>query len=80
MKKLKKKHGKVQPIRYITTIVGEKSFYTTTTYTNENNTDKTTAGIKLPAAGVKNLLILAMIIIFITGTISLIRYKNIKLK
>lgn len=48
--------------------------------TNGTNTDKTTAVTKLPSAGMKNIFIIAIVIIGITGMISFIRYKNIKLK
>lgn len=45
-----------------------------------NNTDKTIANTKIPAAGVKNIIMIAITIILLAGIGSYIRYKTIKLK
>lgn len=44
------------------------------------DTDKTTASAKIPKAGITNILIIVAALIILVGIISLIRYKNIKLK
>lgn len=53
---------------------------TTTISKNATNTDKTTANTKIPAAGIRNIFIVIITVILVTGIISLIRYKTIKLK
>ena len=47
---------------------------------DNNVTDSSQAKGSLPKAGIKNIVVLAVLIIIITGAFSLIRYKMIKLK
>lgn len=47
---------------------------------NINNIDSTLASKKIPAAGIKNVCIIGIIILLIVGTIGLIKYRMIKLK